>query len=85
MTEKENFKYCFFDKNNATTGKEAALDDRDNEQYDKTPFVYSFSSSNDEHKFFHQLKNSGSYKPKWLPNGTLNRYIKSKYIDLIKI
>jgi len=75
MTEKENFKYCFFDNNTARTGKDVALDDRDKGQYDKTPFVYSFTSSNDKHRLYHGLPCNSSYKPSWLPTGTLNRYI----------
>jgi len=74
-----NFYFCFFDNNSGIYGNDSALNDEDYNQYTNNPFVYSFTTSTNNYRFYFNNKNADTkWKKDWLPTGTLNRYVKYK-------
>jgi len=69
----KRFLYCYFEKNTARTGYDAILY-LGNYNNEEGPFILSFSSTTP--KGSRTYWGSHGYKENWIPDGTLNRYIK---------
>jgi len=80
FTDKDHkfFYYCYFSGNDGSTGDDISFY-LENVKYEKGPFETSFSSSSTKEKRVN-WEGKGC-QSEWLPDGTLNRYVKSTGTD----